>query len=97
MDSDRKLLSYKQDVERATELNKRNEKIYVAGALVIHIQNRIYFLMSGYDTRYKSFDANYFLHHEILEYYKENYDFADLNGITGDFMNTLVSMIYLFS
>ncbi len=85
MDSDRKLLSYKQDVERATELNKRNEKIYVAGALVIHIQNRIYFLMSGYDTRYKSFDANYFLHHEILEYYKENYDFADLNGITGDF------------
>ncbi len=85
MDSDRKLLSYKHDVEFATEMNKQKDKIYIAGALVIHYQNRIYFLMSGYDKKYKSFDANYFLHHEILEYYKENYDYAELNGMTGDF------------
>ncbi len=85
MDSDRKLLSYKQDVELATEMNKKQDKIYIAGALVIHFQNRIQILISGFDKKYKSFDANYFLHHSILEYYKNNYDYAELNGITGDF------------
>lgn len=85
MDSDRKLLSYKKDVELATHLNKKKDKIYIAGALVIKYQNRIQILMSGYHTKYKSFDANYFLHHEILEYYKNDFDYADLNGVTGDF------------
>ncbi len=85
MDSDRKLLSYKHDVELATELNKQKNRIYIAGALVIHQKNRIQILMSGYDKKYKSFDANYFLHHSILEYYKEDYDYAELNGMTGDF------------
>ena len=85
MDSDRKLLSYKHDVELATELNKQKNRIYIAGALVIHLKNRIQILMSGYDKKYKSFDANYFLHHSILEYYKEDYDYAELNGMTGDF------------
>ena len=85
MDSDRKLLSYKHDVELATELNKQKNRLYIAGALVIHQKNRIQILMSGYDKKYKSFDANYFLHHSILEYYKEDYDYAELNGMTGDF------------
>lgn len=85
MDSDRKLLCYKNDVEKATELNKQKDKIYIAGALVIKHQNRIQILMSGYNKKYKSFDANYFLHHEILNYYKEEFDYADLNGMTGDF------------
>ncbi len=85
MDSDRKLLCYVKDVERATELNKKNDKIYIAGALVIKSNNRIQVLISGYDKKYKSYDANYFLHHEILKYYQNDYDYADLNGITGDF------------
>ncbi len=85
MDSDRKLLFYKADMELATEMNKQKDKLYIAGALVIHFQNRIQILISGFDQKYKSFDANYFLHHKILEYYKEHYDYAELNGITGDF------------
>ena len=85
MDSDRKLLAYKNDVTEATELNKKNDKLYIAGALVIRFQNRIHILISGYDTKYKHFNPNYFLHYSILEYYKNDFDYADLNGITGDF------------
>lgn len=85
MDSDRKLVAYKHNVELATELNKRKDKVYIAGALVIKYKNRIQILISGYDTKYKNYDPNYFLHYAILDYYKNDYDYADLNGMTGDF------------
>ena len=85
MDSDRKILNYKQDVKFATELNTKKDKVYIAGALVIKYQNRVQILMSGYDKKYKRFEANYYLHDEILKYYQKNYDYAELNGLTGDF------------
>lgn len=85
MNSDRKLLSYKNDVYEATLRNNESSKIYIAGALVVKYKNRINIVMSGFDTNFKRFNSNYFLHYKILEYYKKYYDFADLNGITGDF------------
>jgi len=85
MDSDRKLLSYKNDVLLSTELNKKKDKVYIAGALVVKFCNHIQIIMSGFDKKYKGFDANYFLHHQILEYYKDSFDYAELNGMTGDF------------
>ncbi|MBR1679379.1 MAG: peptidoglycan bridge formation glycyltransferase FemA/FemB family protein [Bacilli bacterium] len=85
MSSDRNLLAYKNDIALATDLNKKKDKIYIAGALVIRFQNRIHIVISGYDTKFKHFDPNYFLHYSILEYYKNDFDYADLNGITGDF------------
>ncbi len=85
MNSDRKLLSYKNDVLEATERNSLHEKIYIAGALVIKYQNRIQILISGYDKKYKRFNPNHFLHHKIIEYYKDSYSYLDLNGMTGDF------------
>ena len=85
MDSDRKILKYKQDVKFATDLNTKKDKVYIAGALVIKYQNRVQILMSGYDKKYKRFEANYYLHDEILKYYQKNYDYAELNGLTGDF------------
>lgn len=85
MNSDRKLLSYKNDVLEATHKNNENAKIYIAGALVVKYKNRINIIISGFDTNYKKFNPNYFLHYKILDYYKKYYDFADLNGMTGDF------------
>lgn len=85
MNSDRKLLSYKNDLLEAQNKISKGEKIYIAGALVIKYQNRINIVISGYDTNYKRFSPNYFLHYNILEYYKKYYNFADLNGMTGDF------------
>lgn len=83
MNSDKKLLAYKNDIMQASSMDK--EKIYIAGALVIKHKNRINIIISGYDPKYKRFNPNYCLHHKIFEYYKENYTHADLNGITGDF------------
>ncbi len=85
MNSDRKLLSYKNDILDAQNLAKKGEKIWIAGALVIKYKNRINIAISGYDTNYKRFNPNYFLHYKILEYYKKYYNFLDLNGMTGDF------------
>ncbi len=88
MNSDRILLAYKNDIEIATAGLKENKVTYVAGALTIKYKNRINIITSGIDPKYKRFNANYFLHHKIIEYYKKSYNFLDLNGITGDFKNT---------
>lgn len=85
MNSDRKLLSYKNDVLESRNKATKSPKIYIAGALVVKYKNRINIVISGYDTNYKHFNPNYYLHYQILEYYKKYYDFADLNGLTGDF------------
>lgn len=85
MESDRQLLAYKNDIEIATKLNKTNDKLYIAGALVMKYQNRVHILISGYDTKYKHFDPNYYLHYVIMDYYKDEFDYIDLNGVTGDF------------
>lgn len=85
MNSDRKLLSYKNDVLEATERNSKNEKIYIAGALVLKYKNRVQILISGYNKKFKRFNPNHFLHYKLMEYYKDNYSYFDLNGMTGDF------------
>ena len=85
MNSDKLLLTYKNDVQKSTELNKKKMNTYIAGALVIKYQNRAHILISGYDKKYKDFDPNYFLHNELIKYYQKNYDYLDLNGLTGDF------------
>lgn len=88
MNSDRILLSYKNDIEIATRGLNENKVTYVAGAFVIKYKNRVNIVISGFDTKYKRFNANYFLHYHIIEYFKKNYKFLDLNGITGDFSSS---------
>ena len=69
----------------AEELVKMKEKIYVASALTVKHKNRVNIIISGFDKKYKSWHPNYFLHNEIINYYKNEYKFLDLNGMTGDF------------
>lgn len=88
MNSDRTLLSYKNDIEYATKAIRENTQTYIAGALVIRYLNRAHIVISGYDKRYKHFSPNYFLHYQIIEYYKDNFKFIDLNGLTGDFTSS---------
>lgn len=85
MNSDRKLLSYKNDILEATERNSKHEKIYIAGALVIRYQNRVQIITSGYDKQFKRFNPNYFLHYKLIEYYQNEFNYLDLNGMSGDF------------
>ena len=84
MNSDRVLSDLKKDVIDATySINKEN--YYIAGALCIKYKNRVHIVISGYNELYKSMNANYFLHNEIIKYYKDNFDYLDLNGMCGDF------------
>ena len=84
MNSDRALLSYKNDITEASKHLNTNEDVYVAGAMVIKFNNRITIYISGYDKDLKRYPANYFLYYAILYFYKDKYKYADLNGVTVD-------------
>lgn len=84
MNSDRVLSDLKNDVIDATySINKPN--YYIAGALCIKYKNHVHIVISGINEIYKKMNANYFLHNEIIKYYKDNFDYLDLNGLSGDF------------
>lgn len=83
--SDNLLNSIKENITIVTRYLAENKTTYIAGAITIKYKNRVYILISGIDQKYKQFCPNYFLHYQLIEYYKDDYDFMDLNGITGDF------------
>lgn len=85
MNSDKALISYKDDISIANKYITQNEKTYIAGALVIKFGDKITILFSGYDKKYKDFAPNYFLFYQILMQYKGEYKYASLSGISGDF------------
>ncbi len=85
MNSDKVLLSYKNDIMEATKGISDNENIFIAGALVVRHNDTVNIIYSGFDKNYKRFAPNYFLHYNIIKYYQNNYNYLDLNGMTGDF------------
>jgi lipid II:glycine glycyltransferase (peptidoglycan interpeptide bridge formation enzyme) len=84
MNSDKTLLAYKNDIAEAAKNLNQNIDTYVAGALIIKDNKRITVQISGFDKTLSRFAPNYFLYFAILLYYKENFKYADLNGITAD-------------
>lgn len=87
MNSDKTLLTYKNDIMEATKGMQDNKEVFIAGAIVIKHNNTVTIFSSGYNKEYKRYAANYFLYNCIINYYKEDYDYLDLNGIVGDFKN----------
>lgn len=85
MASDSKLCSIKNDIIAATDGLKNNNNCLVAVALIIKYDNRVHVIKSGFDKKYASLNANYFLYDQIIEMYKKDYDYLDINGISGDF------------
>ena len=85
MNSDKILEDYKQDIVYARDGLKKKEDTYVAGAIVIKYENKISIIIAGVDKNYNYLNPNYFMHNEILNMYKDNYEFADINGIADDF------------
>ncbi len=88
LSSDNALNTYRENIAIATRHLAMNKTAYIAGAITIKYKNRVYILISGYNPQFKKFCPNYFLHYKLIEYYKKEYDFLDLNGITGDFNGT---------
>ena len=84
MNSDKVLLSYKNDIAEAAKHLDDVTDTYVAGAIIIKHQNRITIQISGFNRSMSRFSPNYYLYYAILAYYSNNYKYADLNGVTGD-------------
>lgn len=85
MNSDKVLLTYKNDIMEATKGLTDNKEAYIAGAMVIKHNNMASIIFSAYDKNYKRFAPNYFLHYSIIKYYQDKYDYLDLNGVVGNF------------
>lgn len=91
-----KMTSDKKFNEINNEISEINFKIqsgiykeFVAGALVVKYKNIAYLYTSGFNKNYNRLFPNHYLHYLVLNHYKNNnYDFIDLNGITGDFTST---------
>lgn len=85
LDSDTALNAYNESIATATNYLAQTKEMFIAGAITIKYKNRVSILISGFNQDFKKFCPNYFLHYKLIEYYKKDYDFMDLNGITGDF------------
>ena len=88
MESDKNLQSLSDEIAYTTRCLANKKEDYIAGAITIKYKNRVNILISGYEKRYSRYNPNYFLHYEMIKYYKKDYDFMDLNGITGDFTDS---------
>lgn len=88
MASDSKLCTIKNEIISATEGLRKNDNKIVAAALVVKYDNRVHLIESGFDREYSSLNANYFLYDALINNYKMDYEFLDLNGVCGDFKNT---------
>ncbi len=85
LESDKKLQSLKNDILLATNKIKVSQEEYIGGAFILKFDNRFYFVRTGFDTKYNTINSNYFLYYKLMELYKNECKFADLNGITGLF------------
>lgn len=84
MNSDTALLAYKKDVMEATKLAETSNKIVIGAALVINSNKKAEIVASAYDKQYKRFAPNYFLHYNLIKYYKKISETINLSGFTGD-------------
>lgn len=85
LESDKYLNTLNENIASITQYLAKHKEKYIAGAITIKYRNRVSILISGFDKEFKSLCPNYFLHYSLIEYYKKDYDFMDLNGITGNF------------
>jgi lipid II:glycine glycyltransferase (peptidoglycan interpeptide bridge formation enzyme) len=87
MESDELLALYKKNVIDATQLfNNEPDGLIIASTLVIKYNKTVYFILNGQDQRYKKFNASYLLKWLVMvEYKKQGYQYANLNGIHGDY------------
>jgi len=87
IESDRLLNIYKKNVLDATELTTNHiNGFIIAATLVINYNNNLYFLLDGYNPKYKKFNGNHLLKWLTLtEYIKKGYKTINLNGISVNF------------
>jgi lipid II:glycine glycyltransferase (peptidoglycan interpeptide bridge formation enzyme) len=87
MNSDKLLSIYKNDIVNANNLfSAYPHGVVIATSAVIKYSREVFFLIDGYNPKFKSFCANHLMKWAIInEYSKKGYLYAHHNGITGDF------------
>lgn len=85
MASDAKLCVIKNEIINATEGLRDEDNCIVAGALVIKEGNRVHVVDSAFDKNHPLLNANYYLYDSLIRNYKDEYDYLDIGGISGDF------------
>ena len=83
MQSDKDLLKYKNQVVDATAGLKYNKFKYVGGVVLVKYQNRVSIVLEDYDN--DNVYAQYYLYNYLINTFKNNYDFIELNGLSSDF------------
>ena len=66
-------------------LKDLDELISVVKELALKHKDTVSVVISGFDKKYGSFSPNYFLFYEICKYYKNEFKYLDLDGLTSDF------------
>ncbi len=84
MKSDLLLSKFNESIKFYSSKIGMNNEDSIAGAITIKFDNRIYIITSGYDTSFKHLSPNYYLYYKLCEFYRDDYDFIDLNGFGGE-------------
>ncbi|MBR1416706.1 MAG: peptidoglycan bridge formation glycyltransferase FemA/FemB family protein [Bacilli bacterium] len=88
LQSDRELETLENDIVIATQGLSENKTKVIAGAITIKYKNKVTIFVSGYDKKYRDLNSIDFLYYKLIEYYKYNYEFLDLDGFSGDVSET---------
>lgn len=89
MESDKLLVTYKNNLLRSTDLLKdKPEGIIIGGAMVVKYDNVAYIISDGIDSDYSSLNAGALLKWQIIDdYNRQGFKYINLNAIVGDFEN----------
>lgn len=85
MESDKRLLVYKDEMIAATDRLRREKFKYVGGAIVIKYQNRASIVACGFDKSDEFLTPAYYLYSALIEKYKNDFDYLDLFGLASNF------------
>jgi peptidoglycan pentaglycine glycine transferase (the first glycine) len=84
LQSDQELLNLKKYLVEATNGLSINRHQYLGGAIIIKYKDTVTLFASGYNQKYKDCNTNYYLHYKLMEYYKYDYKYFNLNNFSGD-------------
>ncbi len=85
MESDKRLLVYKNEMIIATERLRKEKFKYVGGAIVVKYQNRASIVACGFDNNDDFLNPSYALYSTLIEKYKNDCDYLDLFGLASNF------------
>ena len=89
INSDKTLEKYAQELNKAIILNQKNtDDIVIGTSLVIKNNHEIYFLIDGYNEKYRSVHSTHILKWAIIKkYYQQGYRIFNLGEIHRDYFN----------